>query len=200
MGVASRLMERMERSDAEAAARARDGDTEAFRVLVERHSPLVFRVAYRLTGNEHDAEDVVQETFLRAYSRLELFEERSHFGSWLYRIAANCSYDVLRRRARTDKRFAPSDDLEDGSDRFPSEDPAPDRLAFGAEVRRRLEMALERLSASERSAFVLRHFEGMSIEEIGGALDLDTSATKHSIFRAVKKVRRALAPFAGTTA
>lgn len=193
-------MERMETSDAEAAARARDGDTEAFRVLVERHSPLVFRVAYRLTGNEHDAEDVVQEAFLRAYSRLELFEERSHFGSWLYRIAANCAYDVLRRRARTDKRFAPSDDAEDGSDRFSSEDPGPDRLAFGAEVRRRLEVVLQRMSASERSAFVLRHFEGMSIEEIGSALELDTSATKHSIFRAVRKVRRALAPFAGTTA
>jgi len=200
MGVASRLMERMETSDAEAAARARGGDTEAFRVLVERHSPLVFRVAYRLTGNEHDAEDVVQETFLRAYSRLELFEERSHFGSWLYRIAANCAYDVLRRRARTAKRFAASDDAEDGSDHFPSEDPAPDQLVFGAEIRRRVDAVLERMSPAERSAFVLRHLEGMSIEEIGNALDLDTSATKHSIFRAVRKMRRALAPFAGTTA
>ena len=193
-------MERMEASDAEAAARARDGDTEAFRVLVERHSALVFRVAYRLTGNEDDADDVVQETFLRAYSRLDLFEDRANFASWLYRIAANCAYDVLRRRARHAKRFAPADEVEDGADRFDSGDPAPDRLVFGGEVRRKVETVLEGMSAAERSAFVLRHCEGMSIEEIGNALDLDTSATKHSIFRAVKKLRRALAPLAGTTA
>ena len=193
-------MERMEPSDAEAAARARGGDTEAFRVLVERHSPLVFRVAYRLTRNEHDAEDVVQETFLRAFGRLELFEDRSQFGSWIYRIASNCAYDLLRGRARNEKRFEAADDSEDGQDRFPSEEPPPDRLAFGAEIRRRLEDVLPRLSPVERSAFVLRHLEGMSIEEIGQALELDTSATKHSIFRAVRKLRRALAPFAGTTA
>jgi RNA polymerase sigma-70 factor (ECF subfamily) len=193
-------MERMETSDAEAAARARGGDTEAFRVLVERHSRLVFRVAYRLTGNEHDAEDVVQETFLRAYNRLELFEERSHFGSWIYRIAANCAYDLLRQRVRHDKRFETTDDTEAGQDAFPSEDPAQDRVLFGAEVRNRVEGVLGKMSAAERSAFVLRHFEGFSIEEIGRALDLDTSATKHSIFRAVRKLRRALAPFVGTLA
>jgi RNA polymerase sigma-70 factor (ECF subfamily) len=193
-------MERMETSDAEEAARARGGDKEAFRVLVERHSRLVFRVAYRLTGNEHDAEDVVQETFLRAYNRLELFEERSHFGSWIYRIAANCAYDLLRQRVRHDKRFETSDDTEAGQDAFPSENPAQDRMVFGTEIRSRVEGVLRKMSPAERSAFVLRHFEGFSIEEIGSALDLDTSATKHSIFRAVRKLRRALAPFVGTMA
>jgi RNA polymerase sigma-70 factor, ECF subfamily len=194
-------MERMGESDAEAVARARSGDTEAFRVLVERYSPLVHRVAHRLTGSEHDADDVVQETFLRAYRRLDLFEDRAQFGSWLYRIAANCAYDVLRGRRRDERRFEVSDDdTPADQDRFPSEDPSPERLAFGAEVRRRMEAALTRLSPAERSAFVLRHFEGFSIEEIGRTLDLDTSATKHSIFRAVQKVRRALAPLARTTA
>jgi RNA polymerase sigma-70 factor, ECF subfamily len=194
-------MERMGESDAEALARARSGDTEAFRALVERYSPLVYRVAYRLTGSEHDADDVVQETFLRAYRRLDLFEDRSQFGSWLYRIASNCAYDVLRGRRRHEQRFE-AGDAENGADqdRFPSEDPSPERLAFGAEVRRRMEVVLARLSPAERSAFVLRHFEGFSIEEIGRTLDLDKSATKHSIFRAVQKVRRALAPLAGTMA
>jgi RNA polymerase sigma-70 factor (ECF subfamily) len=194
-------MERMDESDAEAVARARGGDPEAFRALVERYSPLVFRVAYRLTGNEPDAEDVVQETFLRAYRRLDLFEDRSQFGSWLYRIAANCAYDVLRGRQRRDKRFEHADDDESADqDRHPSDDPSPERLVFGSEVRRRLETVLKRLSATERSAFVLRHFEGCSIEEIGRALDLDKSATKHSVFRAVQKLRRALAPMARTMA
>jgi RNA polymerase sigma-70 factor, ECF subfamily len=192
-------MERMGGSDDEAVTRARAGDTEAFRVLVERHSRLVFGVAYRITGNEADADDVVQETFLRAYRRLAQFEDRSNFGSWLYRIAANCAYDVLRGRRRHEEHIAREDD-EDGEPiqtTVASTDPPPDRVVFGREVRHRVDRALSRMSALERSAFVLRHFEGLSIEEIGRALSLDTSATKHSIFRAVKKVRRALQPMVG---
>src|SRR5262252_9685135 len=86
-------------------ARARRGDSEAFRELVERHSRSVFRLAFRMTGNEHDAEDVVQEAFLKAYRKLDAFEERAQFGSWLHRIAANCAYDVLRARVRHDERM-----------------------------------------------------------------------------------------------
>jgi RNA polymerase sigma-70 factor, ECF subfamily len=192
-------MERMGGNDDETVARARAGDTDAFRTLVERHSRLVFGVAYRITGNESDADDVVQETFLRAYRRLAQFEDRANFGSWLYRIAANCAYDVLRSRRRHEEHLARED--EEGGEpiqaSIASDDPPPDRVVFGREVRHRVDAALRRMSALERSAFVLRHFEGMSIEEIGRALSLDTSATKHSIFRAVKKVRRALQPMVG---
>src|SRR2546425_75982 len=95
-------MQRMEESDADALALARTGDSEGFRVLVERHSRAVFRLAYRMTGNEHDAEDVVQEAFLRAYRRLHQYDQRARFSSWLHRIAANCAYDQLRARRRRD--------------------------------------------------------------------------------------------------
>jgi RNA polymerase sigma-70 factor (ECF subfamily) len=191
-------MDRMEGSDADAdaVARFRAGDEGAFRTLVERHSRAVFRVAYRMTGNEQDAEDVVQEAFLRAYRNLGRFEERARFASWLHRIAANCAYDALRARARRDDRV---DDRRgaDGDSEGPladvaSPDPPPDRLVFSGEVRRKVGVAMARMSAVEKSAFTLRHFEGLSIEEIGRALDLDTSATKHSIFRAVRKVRDVL--------
>src|SRR6266540_2019642 len=85
-------------------ARARQGDNEAFRALVERHSRSVFRLAYRMTGNEQDAEDVVQESFLRAYKQLGRFESRANFGTWLYRIVANCSVDLMRaKQARHDQ-------------------------------------------------------------------------------------------------
>src|ERR1700752_5412458 len=85
-------------------ARARQGDEDAFRVLVEQHSRSVFRLAYRLTGNEQDAEDVVQESFLRAYRQLGRFEARANFGTWLYRIVANCAVDLLRsKQARHDQ-------------------------------------------------------------------------------------------------
>jgi len=191
-------MERMEASDAEAVALARSGDAEGFRVLVERHGRSLFRLAYRMTGSEEDAEDAVQETFLRAYRRLDGFEERANVGSWLYRIAANCAYDVLRTRRRRGGEV-PADDPASGETAasVPSADPSPDRLVSSAEVRKRVHSAMSRMSTLERSAFVLRHFEGWTIEEIGQALDLERSAAKHSIFRAVRKVREVLAPVAG---
>ena len=190
-------MEQMAGSDddTETVAQARAGDTDAFRRLVERHSRDVFRLAYRMTRNEHDAEDVVQEAFLRAYRNVDRFEQRSNFGSWIYRIAANCAYDSLRARDRRQENAfsAPSDDPSDGpAPELPSQAPTPDRLVFGGEVRRRVHLAMRRMSALEKSAFTLRHFEGLSIEEIGRALDLDASAAKQSVFRAVRKVREAL--------
>ena len=182
--------------DAAAVAQARAGDGEAFRLLVERHSRALFRLAYRMTGNEHDAEDVVQEAFLKAYRSLDRFEERSQVSSWLYRIASNCAFDVLRRRQRRDN---PLDSLDVEHAAEPEAAlPGPDRLAEGGNVRRGLEQALERMSARERAAFVLRHFEGRSVKEIEQALGLDTTAVKQSVCRAVRKARQVLAPLAGT--
>src|SRR5437868_7879285 len=104
----------MECGNQTAVARARAGDAEAFRVLVERHSRALFGLAFRMTGNEQDAEDVVQESLLRAYRQLGKFDERSSFGTWLYRIAVNCSLDVVRARKRRSEQFAPpSPDAEE---------------------------------------------------------------------------------------
>src|SRR5215468_460804 len=117
-------------------ARARQGDSEAFRSLVERHSRSVFRLAYRMTGNEQDAEDVVQESFLRAYKQLGRFESRANFGTWLYRIVANCSVDLMRaRQARHDQSRGES--LEEASTVPSGEAAGPDRLAQSAEIQRR---------------------------------------------------------------
>jgi RNA polymerase sigma-70 factor (ECF subfamily) len=181
--------------EAAAVAQARDGDAEAFRLLVERHSRALFRLAYRMTGNTQDAEDVVQEAFLKAYRRLDGFDERSQFGSWLYRIAANCAFDVLRARQRRDGRLFSLNESE--WPELPAPEPGPDRLALGDDVRRRVDAALGRMSPRERAAFVLRHFEGRSVREIGHALDLDAEAVKQSVCRAVRKARRVLAPLAG---
>ena len=177
-------------------ARARDGDGDAFRVLVERHSHAAFRLAFRMIGNEQDAEDVVQESFLRAYRQLRHFESRSNFGTWLHRIVANCSMDLLRaRQARRDQRHP--EPLDDIAEVLPAGDPSPERSAHDAEIRRRIEDSMERLSPLERAAFTLRHYEGCSIEEIGNMLGLRTSAAKHSVFRAVRKLRVALESLRG---
>src|SRR3954469_7104946 len=119
----------MEMTDVAAVSRARDGDAEAFRLLVERHSRAIFRVAWRMTGNEHDADDVVQETFLRAYRQIDRFEERANFSTWLHRIAINCSLDLLRARGRHDKQYGGDVDSVDGdmTREFESTDPQPDR-------------------------------------------------------------------------
>jgi RNA polymerase sigma-70 factor, ECF subfamily len=185
----------MDGSDDQALARARAGDREGFRLLVERHSRGLFRLAHRMTGNEHDAEDVVQEAFLRAYKRLDQFEDRSQVGSWLFRIAANCAYDLLRARQRRSRHFEP-EGAPGGADAVTAVDAGPERLAAGSDVRRGVEAAMSEMSDRERSAFALRHFEGWSIAEIGVALGLDESATKQSIFRAVRKARAVLAPLA----
>src|ERR1700748_1816303 len=120
-------------------ARARQGDSDAFRALVERHSRSVFRLAFRMTGNEQDAEDVVQESFLRAYRQLGKFDERASFGTWLYRIATNCSLDLVRSRKRRSEHMAPVDpEMEDPMLSLPSGDPTPERFALSSEVRERV--------------------------------------------------------------
>jgi RNA polymerase sigma-70 factor (ECF subfamily) len=174
-------------------ARARQGDGEAFRALVEQHSRSVFRLAFRMTGNQQDAEDVVQESFLRAYRQLGRFESRANFGTWLYRIVANCSVDLMRaKQARHDQVRGES--LDECSELPPQEGPGPDRLAESAELQRRIHVALGGLSPLERAAFTLRHYEGRTIDEISKTLGLGTSAAKHSVFRAVRKLRLALEP------
>lgn len=191
----------MEMTDLVAVKRARGGDAEAFRDLVQRHSRTIFRVAYRMTGNEHDADDVVQETFLRAYRQIEKFEERANFGTWLHKIAVNCSLDLLRSRGRHEKNRITGMEDEDGemTREFESTDPQPDRLLLSAELKRHVLAALERLSGNERTAFMLRHFEGMPVEEIGRTLGIQVSAAKHTIFRAVRKLRESLEPLVRKT-
>jgi RNA polymerase sigma-70 factor (ECF subfamily) len=185
----------MEADDGAAVERARSGDGDAFRLLVERHSRNVFRLAFRMTGNEHDAEDVVQETFLRAYRQLDKYETRASFGTWLFRIASNYSLDLLRsRKRREDKRERGMAEQTGILEGMPSLNPGPDRVAFSGQVQGHVQAALGELSDQERMAFVLRHFEGMSIVEIGNVLGTNTNATKHSIFRAVQKLRRSLEP------
>jgi len=171
-------------------ARARAGDREAFRTLVEQHSRSVFRAAYRITWNEQDAEDVVQDAFLKAYTELPRFEARAQFGSWVHRIAINCAIDLVRRRTR----HVEAGDAEPVLAQTPSPSPGPDREAEGRELRDRIGDAMANLSPLERAAFTLRHVEQYPVAEISKALGQSPVATRHSIFRAVAKMRRALAP------
>lgn len=171
--------------------RARRGDQDAFRLLVEEHAERVFRLAFRIVGDEMLAEDVVQETFLRAFRQLESFDRRSAFGTWVYRIAANAAIDLRRQRGRRPEE-AFNDDAEP---RFESPLPGPERRLESSEIGAAASSALAQLTLLERAAFSLRHFEGCSIAEISSALGIRPEASKQAVFRAVHKMRRVLAPF-----
>jgi len=184
-------MKQMHPDDAAAVAKARGGDQDAFRVLVERHSRTIYRLAYRMTGKAEDAEDVVQETLVRAYRQLGRFEARSNFATWLYRIGFNCAIDYMR--ARPQRESAETDEKLEQMAKS-SNGPTTDDLVFAGEIGERVQEALGALSPQERAAFLMRHYHGCSIDEICSTLDLKSNAAKHSIFRAVKKMRAALRP------
>jgi len=189
-------------SDAVAVKRPLAGERDAFRVLVERHSHNVFRLAHRMTGNRPDAEEVVQEAFLRAYQKLGKFEARANFGTWVYRIAANYAIDRMRQRKKEEARKVEPAVHEEGMENDPvtlvqDAKPTPERLAHNIELRKQMEIALAALSHSERTAFVMRHWEGCAIEEIAEVLKSSSGAAKNTVFRAVQKLRLALQPFVG---
>ncbi len=187
----------MNYGDDDALEQARRGDRDAFRVLVEHHATAVFRLAYRMTGNETDAEDMVQETFLRAWKEIRRFDGRASFGTWLHRICANRTVDFLRARNRWQPALSAAgpDQEHDPFRNMPSELPSPERSARSAQASAMLEPALAALSEIERTAFfVLRHYEGLPIDEVASALGVQPGAARHSIFRAVRKLRRALEP------
>jgi RNA polymerase sigma-70 factor (ECF subfamily) len=192
--------EERRRADLGAIRRVRAGDPEAFGELVAAHSRTVYRIAWRIVGEGGAAEDAVQETFLRAYRFLDRFDDRAEFGTWIHRIAVNAAIDELRkhRRERTFREDLPPEEGVDAPP-IPSTEPAPDRVALSSELGRAVRAALGHLSADERAAFVLRHFEGRSIAEIGATLGKRENATKQSIFRAVRKLRRTLAPLMETS-
>jgi len=188
-------------SDAVAVEHTLAGDREAYRVLVERHSRNVYRLAYRMTGNQHDAEEVVQEAFLRAYQKLSQFAARANFGTWVYRIAANYAIDRMRQRKSEDaNRALPARETEEGAEMdlmstVPDAAPSPERLAQSGQLAAQMRLALRDLTPAERTAFVMRHWGGSGIEEIAAALNSSASAAKNTVFRSVQKLRKALEPF-----
>lgn len=186
-------MQRMEGDDLELVQRARAGDADAFRELVERHGRNVFRTAYRLTGSQENADEVVQETFLRVYRGLRRFDARSRFGTWLHRISVNCAMDLMRKQVRRGHRETGESGgrlagLAAGS-------LGPHRRAEAGELGRAVATALRSLSAEERSVFVLRHFEGYTSVEIGRMLGMRPGAVRNAVFRAVRKLRVVLRPW-----
>ena len=172
------------------------GDKEAYGALVVRHSHAIFRVAFRITGNEGDAEDVVQEAFLQGYLKLESFESRSKFATWIYRIAVNCALNLKNKR-KPEAAYQIADEADAAQHQIQVADTAAnpeERLLLSQAIEALQVRAMQELTATERTAFVLRHMEARTTEEIATTLQIAPNAAKQAVFRAVQKLRRGLAP------
>ena len=177
---------------ADLVALAKEGDHQAFEELVRRTYSDSYTLALRLTGDEDDARDVVQESYLRAYRGLKRFRGDAQFTTWLYRITANCASNQLRRRARhrheeLDEELGPVVDA--------SHDPAA--LADVADLRSRVEGALEELPPRLRAVVVLRDIYDLSHEAIAAELGISESAAKVRLHRARRKLRAQVFPGRG---
>ena len=181
--------------EAELVAKAKAGDHLAFSALVEHYERRVFRMAKQITQNDEDAEDVLQETFLKAYSHLEDFQGNSKFYTWLVRIAVNEALMKLRKR-RSDKTVPLDDPIDTGEDVVVREiavwEDDPEQRYSREELGGILDDAIQGLKPAYRTVFVLRDIEELSIEETAEALGLSISAVKSRLLRARLQLREKL--------
>jgi len=181
--------------DQQVIRRVLGGDRDAYRVLMERHFATIYRVTLRITGNDQDAEEAAQEAFLRAYNKLPDFRQTAGFGTWVYRIAMNCSLNLVERRSREASWNAAPLENESGGEMFASHsERGPEQALLDSEATRLREQAMQQLTPMERTAFVLRHMEDQPIDVIAKALNVPANSAKQAVFRAVAKLRNALRP------
>ena len=171
------------------------GDISAFRKIMETHQEKIYYLAYDMTGNRQDAEDLSQDVFIKAYHSLKKFRGDAKLSSWLYRITINTCID--KKRKKKEVAVYISDDQSDSvNDTFQYSDDNPgnnpEYLAESKLMQRNIHNALHRLSPRERSVFVLRHYNDLQLSEISNILNLSVGTVKSLIFRAIKKLQSEL--------
>jgi len=183
--------------DEELVGLAQQGDRRAFEELVERHKQKAYYIAFDFSRDREDAKDLSQEAFLKAFTNLKNFDGRSSFYTWFYRILVNLCLDFKRRQKRT-----PTDLFDETlespmeSSYEPQKPPAPDQQVLAGQFSRRIGEALEALPARQRTAFILKNHQGLSIKEIADLMETAEGTVKVHLHRAVTALRRSLAEFA----
>jgi RNA polymerase sigma-70 factor (ECF subfamily) len=184
--------------ESQLVAQSREGDTSAFNELVRRYERKIFRLAQHITQNREDAEDVLQETFLKAYEHLDQFKGDAKFYTWIVRIAVNQALMKLRRR-KTDKSVSIDETIDTGEDTVTREiaawDEDPEQRFSREELGGILDTAVDSLEPLYRSVFVLRDIEELSTEETAEALGLSIPAVKSRLLRARLQLREKLTRF-----
>ncbi len=158
------------------------GDVSAFTHLVDRYQRVVYNAAYRITSNQHDAEDVTQTVFLKVYENLRLYNSKYRFYSWMYRIAIN---EALNQQAK--RRNKTSADVETVAEPL-----AEDRAYEKIELEQQVQEAIYRLDPGDRALVVLKHFQGFSYDEIGFILDLPVRKVKSRLYTARQRLKEEL--------
>src|SRR5271154_1013640 len=184
--------------ESELVAKARKGDLEAFNELVSRYERKIYRLAKHITQNDEDAEDVLQETFLKAYEHIGDFQGQSKFYTWIVRIGVNESLMKLRKR-KSDRTVPLDEPVDTGEDTVTREiavwEENPEQKYSREELRQILDEAVEGLRPAFRTVFVLRDIEELSTEETAEALGISVPAVKSRLLRARLQLREKLTRF-----
>ena len=168
---------------------AQQGDMEAFRQLFDENKRRIFAIAYRYAKNKEDAEDILQDTFIKAYQALNSFhtDDNTSFTSWLYRISINSSIDLLRKHKKMRDNYFDNDKF----DNLPSGDAGsnPEHLTQLQDVRGKISRVLNKLTARQRMIFILRHYQHLSTQEIAEYMSCSQGSVKKQLFRAVSAIK-----------
>ncbi len=183
----------MTTSEQEFVRRLQENDPEAYEELIENYADMVYRIAYRILQDPHDAEDAMQETFLTVYRRINSFRGESKFSTWLYRLATNVALDMIRARQRKQGRDVVWDDSEEEGAPLPDTfTPLPEELLLRQEAIDLLEEAIAHLSPKLRTALVLYELEGLPMREVAEILGISESAAKVRVHRARAQLQKYL--------
>jgi RNA polymerase sigma-70 factor, ECF subfamily len=171
-------------------------DSLSFQELVESHKKNVYYLALDLTGNHHDAEDLSQEVFIKAFRAMKDFRGEAKYSSWLYRITVNTYIDETRKKSH---QLVPLPEEHEGEEDIrtsaPLSDPRsnPEKDLESVNIQKHIDEALKKLTPRERSVFVLRHYNDLILKEIGEVLNISEGTVKSLLFRAIKRMQKELA-------
>lgn len=183
--------------DEELVALAQQGDRRAFEELIERHKQKAYHIAFGFARDREEAKDLSQEAFLKAFSYLKNFDGRSSFYTWFYRIVVNVCLDYKRRAKRTSAgEFDENIESEMEPSHTPSRPLAPEQHVLAGQLSRKVDAALQKLPAKQRTAFILKNNQGLSIREIADMMETAEGTVKVHLHRAVTALRLSLAELA----
>jgi RNA polymerase sigma-70 factor (ECF subfamily) len=177
--------EKVLENDLDLVDRFKAGEEAAFNALVDRYMKKIFNVAYRITKNQADAEEITQETFVKAFRRIETFRQQSSFYTWIYRIAINLSLNLIRKKGRQTYEF---NELQEES----RVNPVQLDTLIREQRDKRLESAIALLPEKQRKTLILRIYEGLSTRETANIMSCSEGTVKANLFFAIKTLRKEL--------
>ena len=175
--------------------RLKKGQKETFRELVEKYKKPLYYYCFRLCRNHADAEDLSQEVFIKVYQRIEQFREEAKIQTWIYRIASNAFIDKKRRKVfmiNESESFNEDEQINTAVMQSQEIETSPDRQTESSITQKHIDHAMERLSEKEKTAFILKHYEGLAIKEIAAIFKTSDGTVKSHLFRAIQKLQSAL--------